>query len=69
VEDVTGTDYLLTQAIGTEGFARHREGLLVPTATGIGETGRDYNVIIYTDNLRPGSSITCIESKTSNLPA
>ena len=68
VDDLIGNDYSLSQAIGAEAFARQFEGLLVPTATGVGESGRDFNVIIYTDNVRPDSSIAFIESKTPNLP-
>lgn len=68
VEDLLGPDYTLPQAIGAAAFAQQLEGLLVPSATGVGESGRDFNVIIYTGNLRPGSTITFIESKTPNLP-
>lgn len=68
VNDLTGDDYALPQAIGAEAFARRFEGLLVPSATGVGEAGRDFNVIIYTENLRPDSLITSVESKTPNLP-
>ena len=68
-EDLLGPDYVLPQAIGAAAIAQHLEGLLVPSTTGVGETGRDYNVVIYTENLRPGSEITFVESKTPNLPA
>jgi RES domain-containing protein len=68
VDDLTAPDYLLPQAIGAEAFTTGLQGLLVPTATGVGEAARDYNVIIFTDNLRPGSSITYMESKTPKLP-
>jgi hypothetical protein len=69
IEDLIGIDYSLPQAIGAEAFARRFEGLLVPSATGVGEAGRDFNVIIYPANLRPDSSITFVESKSPNLPA
>jgi hypothetical protein len=68
VDDLIGSDYSLPQAIGAEVFARHFEGLLVPSATGVGEMGRDYNVIIFPANLRPDSLITLVESKTPNMP-
>jgi hypothetical protein len=67
--DVLGADYLLPQAIGAAAYVQGLEGLLVPTATGVGEAGRDYNVIVYTGNLRDGSEIRYIESKTPNLSA
>ena len=67
-DDLIGNDYSLPQAIGAEAFARRFEGLLVPSATGVGESGREFNVIIYPDNLRTDSLITFIESKTPNLP-
>ena len=68
VDDLVGPDFTLPQAIGAEAFARRLEGLLVPSATGVGESGREYNVIVYPDNLHPDSLITFIESKTPNLP-
>ena len=46
VDDLTGDDYALPQAIGAAALARRFEGLLVPTATGVGESGRDFNVIV-----------------------
>src|SRR5262249_21166924 len=67
-EDLLDDDYALPQAIGAAAFTRQLEGLLVPSATGVGETGRDYNVVIYTENMRPDSEITFVESKTPNLP-
>jgi hypothetical protein len=67
VDALTGPDYLLPQAIGAAAFDRKLEGMLVPSATGVGETGREFNVIMYTDNLRPDSEIRFIESKTPNL--
>jgi RES domain-containing protein len=63
-----GPDYTLPQAIGAAAFEQKLEGLLVPSATGVGETDRDYNVIVFTDNLRPGSDIRFVESKAPNLP-
>ena len=68
LDDLIGTDYLLPQAFGAAAHAQGLEGLLVPTATGVGESGRNYNVIVYTGNLREDSKITYIESKTPNLP-
>jgi hypothetical protein len=69
VADLIGTDYVLPQTIGAAAFDAGLEGLLVPTATGVGEAGRTYNVIVYTGNLHPDSSIRLMESKTPNLPA
>lgn len=69
VDDLLGPDYTLPQAIGAAAFAHRLEGLLVPSATGVGESGRDFNVIVYPANLRPGSTLIFIESKTPNLPA
>jgi hypothetical protein len=68
VDALTGSDYLLSQAIGAEAFVRKLEGLLVPSATGVGEQGRDFNIVIFTDNLRLDSEITFIDSKKPNLP-
>ena len=68
VDDLIGPDVSLPQAIGAAAFVQGLEGLLVPSATGVGETGRDFNIVVFTDNLRPGSEIRFIESKTPNLP-
>ena len=68
VDDLIGPDYTLPRAIGAAAFDRRLEGLLVPSATGVGEAGREYNVIVYPDNLRTDSLVTFIESKTPNLP-
>lgn len=65
---LTSDNYSLTQAIGSAAFARGLEGLLVPSATGVGEPGDNYNVIILMANLRPGSEVSFIESTRPNLP-
>ena len=65
---LTGDDYSLTQAIGAAAYARGIEGLLVPSATGVGEPGRDYNVVILPDNLRPESEVTFVDSRRPQLP-
>lgn len=65
---LTSDDYSLTQAVGAATFARGIEGLLVPSATGVGEPGRDYNVVILTDNLRPESEVTFVDSRHPRLP-
>ena len=49
-------------------FAGGLEGLLVPSATGVGEPGRDYNVVIFPDNLRRRSRIVHVLTRTPNLP-
>jgi hypothetical protein len=69
LDALTDPDYLLPQAIAAEASARKLEGLLVPSATGVGEQGRDFNVVIFTGNLRPGSEITLVDTKTPRLPA
>ena len=69
LDALTGPDYLLPQAIAAEASARKLEGVLVPSATGVGEQGRDFNVVIFTGNLRPGSEITLVDTKTPRLPA
>jgi len=68
VADLVTDDYSLTQAIGAAAFGRGLEGLLAVSATGMGEPGREYNLIVFPDNLRPGSEIVVLESKTPNLP-
>ena len=65
---LTSDDYSLTQAIGAAAFARGIEGLLVPSATGVGEPGRDYNVVILPDNLRPESEVPFVDSRRPQLP-
>ena len=69
VADLTGDDYSLTQAIGAAAVAVGHEGLLVPTATGVGEAGANFNVVILTDNLRPGSTLVVRETRSPNLPS
>jgi hypothetical protein len=67
--DLSGDDYALTQAIGAATVADGHEGLLVPSATGIGEAGADFNVVIFTGNLRPGSIMIVQETRSPNLPS
>ena len=67
-DELTSDDYSLTQAIGAAAFARGIEGLLVPSATGVWEPGRDYNVVILPGNLRPGSEVTFVDSRRPQLP-
>jgi len=66
--DLIGDDYVLTQAIGAAAVANGHEGLLVPTATGIGEVGADFNVVVFTDSLCPGSTLIVLETRAPNLP-
>ena len=68
VADLIGDVYSLTQAIGAAAVTDSHEGLLVPTATGIGEPGADFNIVIFTDNLRPGSTVVVLETRSPNLP-
>jgi RES domain-containing protein len=69
VDALTGADFLLPQSIGATAFERGLEGLLVPSATGVGEPGRDFNVVIYPDNLRANSEVRLVNSQTPKLPA
>jgi RES domain-containing protein len=69
LNSVTSDDYLLTQTIGAAAFTQSLEGLLVPSATGVGMAGLDYNVVIFTDNLRSGSEVVFIDSVIPNLPS
>jgi hypothetical protein len=68
IDLLTGEDYTLSQAIAAATYDAGLEGLLVPTATAVGETGADFNVVIFTANLRPGSKIRLLEKRTPNLP-
>ena len=68
LEVLTGADYTLTQAIAAGAFAHGLEGLLVPSATGVGEPGRDYNVVVFPDNLRAESRIEHVLTRTPGLP-
>lgn len=47
--DDSATGYLLPQAISAEAYKRGLSGLLVPTATEMGQSTGDYNVIIFFD--------------------
>ena len=68
LSDLTGDDYTVTQAIGAAAVANGHEGLLVPTATGVGERGAAFNVVVFTNNMRPGSTIVVLEMRSPNLP-
>ena len=68
VDTLTEEDYALPQGIAAAAYASGLEGLLVPTATAVGEAGPDFNVVIFTGNLRPGSTIVFVEKRTPNLP-
>jgi hypothetical protein len=68
LDALTGEDYALPQAIAAAAHADGLEGLLVPTATAVGEIGADFNVVIFTTSLRPGSEIRFLEKRTPNLP-
>ncbi len=68
VAELVTDEYALTQAIGGAAFRHGLEGLLATSATGMGGPGHDYNLVIFPDNLRPGSEIVVLESKTPKLP-
>jgi RES domain-containing protein len=59
---VHDTDYEATQAIGAAAFADGLEGLLVPSATRLGD-----NLILLPDNLRAGSRIEVVSSRDPRL--
>ena len=65
---LTGEDDALSQAIGAAAFAAGREGLVVPTATAVGEVGADFNVVVFMMNRQPGSELRFVERRTPNLP-
>jgi hypothetical protein len=56
------TDYDLTQAIGAAALARGVEGILVPSATRLGD-----NLILWIAQIRPDSQITLIRSEDPRL--
>ena len=62
-------DYRLTQAIGAAALDGGLEALLVPSATGVGLPGVNYNVVVLTANLRPASRIHILETLTPSLPS
>jgi len=59
---VHDTDYEATQAIGAAAFADGLEGLLVPSATRLGD-----NLILFPDNLRAGSRMEVVSSRDPRL--
>jgi RES domain-containing protein len=59
---VHDTDYGATQAIGAAAFADGLEGLLVPSATRLGD-----NLILFPDNLRAGSRMEAVSSRDPRL--
>lgn len=61
-------DYRLTQAIGAAALAAGLEALLVPSATGIGLPGTNYNVVVLTANLHRASRLHVLETLTPSLP-
>jgi len=59
---VHDTYYEATQAIGAAAIAYWLEGLLVPSATRLGE-----NLILFPDNFRAGSRIEVVSSRDPRL--
>jgi RES domain-containing protein len=59
---VHDTDYEATQEIGAAAFVDRLEGLLVSSATHLGN-----NQILFPDNLRPGSRIEVVSSRDPRL--
>ena len=74
VADLTGTDYELAQAISAAAYTAKLSGLLVPSASGVGEPGSNFNVVVYFDGdpgnvvPRPGSRVDVLLTQTPNLP-
>lgn len=64
-----GDDYALTQAIGAAAVAEGLEGLLVPSATGVGAPGADFNVVVFPAALRARSSIAVLDTRRPKLPS
>src|SRR5215210_350355 len=56
------TDYRATQALGAAADRRGLEGLLVPSATGLGD-----NLILFPQNLLAGSRIGAVSSRDPRL--
>ena len=56
------TDYRATQSLGAAADARGLEGLLVPSATGLGD-----NLILFPQNLLAGSRLTVVSSRDPRL--
>lgn len=56
------TDYRATQALGAAADARGLEGLLVPSATGLGD-----NLILFPQNFPAGSRLTVASSRDPRL--
>ena len=56
------TNYDLTQAIGGAALARGVEGILVPSATRLGD-----NIVLWMEQIRPDSQITIISSEDPRL--
>lgn len=62
-------EYHLTQAIGAAALAAGLEALLVPSATGVGLPGANYNVVVLTSNVQPTSRIEVIDTLSPRLPS
>ena len=56
------TDYRATQALGAAANSLGLEGLLVPSATGLGD-----NLVIFPQNLRAGSRLTVVSGRDPRL--
>ena len=56
------TDYRATQALGAAAYSSGLEGLLVPSATGLGD-----NLILFPQNLLTASRITVVSSRDPRL--
>jgi hypothetical protein len=59
---VHDTDYETTQALGAAANSRGLEGLLVPSATRLGD-----NLIVFPHNLRSESRIDVVSSRDPRL--
>jgi hypothetical protein len=58
------SDYRVTQALGAAALAVGSEGVLVPSATKLGD-----NLVVFTSSLRPGSWLEVLGSRDARLYA
>lgn len=55
-------DYSVPQSLAAAAFSHGAEGILVPSATALGD-----NLVIFPANLRPGSTLTVVSSRSPRL--
>jgi RES domain-containing protein len=59
---VADESYEVTQSVGSAAYDQRSEGLLVPSATGLGD-----NLVLFPLNLRPNSRLNLISSRDPRL--